>query len=489
MSQNPNPSFANEASMLQRYNDRMHMMMFPNQNQKMPKMHDYLNNGDIKESLPNSLNSKLRGITGRDYMNIKDIDGVVSKPNFIQYKSKHKDFKLDISDIAIKSPQKIKQQLMVPKDPLNPRYVRLTESRRHVQVYGEIEGGKPKKTIAPRTRRQTNMVEDIIGKKKPNSHYYSNNNAALRKSGLTTNTCQTNPITGEEVKVNINLPKPVSFLKENHAEKSRRLQRILNNFENHNRSTQENLHLGLKNSLEQGYYKLNTRPRMEASPTQDLASKRKMQNFSEVKGRKQENLLHSSKEFEHSVLPSFSKRKMGRKLEDFSAYDEIAPKSKPIMTNRSRHDLHHDLKKGSNSFNSGDFHKIAPSPTHQSYLRVSKEPMSKRIRRPADINKTIKEEYNLKPISDALPKMKNSNSISKMKVHDHKGILELSNLKTNVGKNAGKLLPNARDRVIKDMKGIQNNNRDISNDNPFVRVTTKRRLASDLKGFTHKSLV
>ena len=77
-------------------------------------------------------------------MNIKDIDGVNPNPDFILYKSKHKDLKMDISDIIEKSPQAKLKNLIAPKNPLNPQYVRMTESRRHVQVYGEIDGGRPK---------------------------------------------------------------------------------------------------------------------------------------------------------------------------------------------------------------------------------------------------------------------------------------------------------------------------------------------------------
>lgn len=51
----------------------------------------------------------------------------------------------------------------IHNNPLDPQYIRYSDSRRHVQVYGEIEGGKPKQHIAPKTRRQTNMVDDILG--------------------------------------------------------------------------------------------------------------------------------------------------------------------------------------------------------------------------------------------------------------------------------------------------------------------------------------
>lgn len=43
-------------------------------------------------------------------MNIKDIPGVEPKANFIQYKSTHKDYKLDISDIMDKSVENRRQK-------------------------------------------------------------------------------------------------------------------------------------------------------------------------------------------------------------------------------------------------------------------------------------------------------------------------------------------------------------------------------------------
>lgn len=107
----------------------------------------------------------LNRINGRDYMNISDIPGVEPKPDFITYKSKHKDYKLNISDIVDKPVERLRQQKYenIHNNPLDPQYVRYTDSRRHVQVYGDIEGSKPKQFIAPRTKRQTNLIEDISG--------------------------------------------------------------------------------------------------------------------------------------------------------------------------------------------------------------------------------------------------------------------------------------------------------------------------------------
>ena len=98
-------------------------------------------------------------------MNISDIPGVEPKPNFIMYKSKHKDYKLNISDIVDKPLERMRQNKYehLHNNPLQPQYVRYSESRRHVQVYGDIEGSKPKQSIAPKTKRQTNMIYDITG--------------------------------------------------------------------------------------------------------------------------------------------------------------------------------------------------------------------------------------------------------------------------------------------------------------------------------------
>ena len=95
-------------------------------------------------------------------MNIKDIPGVNPSPNFILYKSKLKDYKLDISDIQQKSNRGLnKKSLNI--NPLEPSYVRFTDSRRHVHVIGEIENSKPKQNIALKTRRRTNCIDDISG--------------------------------------------------------------------------------------------------------------------------------------------------------------------------------------------------------------------------------------------------------------------------------------------------------------------------------------
>ena len=98
-------------------------------------------------------------------MNISDIPGVEPKPDFIMYKSKHKDYKLNISDITDKPIERMRQQKYenIHNNPLNPQYVRYSESKRHFQIHGDIEGSRPKQFIAPRTKRQTNLIEDITG--------------------------------------------------------------------------------------------------------------------------------------------------------------------------------------------------------------------------------------------------------------------------------------------------------------------------------------
>jgi hypothetical protein len=155
-----NNSFAN-------YDNRFQRMLFPIIESTIPRTHNNLATNDISGALPGSISAKLKLIKGRDYMDIKDIPGVNPNPNFIMYKSKHKDYKLDISDINDKpSLKKINNKpAQFSVNPLDPQYVRMTESRRHVQVYGDIDGGKPKRFTVPKTRRVTNMVADIIGAK------------------------------------------------------------------------------------------------------------------------------------------------------------------------------------------------------------------------------------------------------------------------------------------------------------------------------------
>ena len=303
--------------------------------------------------MPDSVNLKMKQIKGRDYMNIKDIPGVNPNPNFILYKSKHKDLKMDISDI-IEKPMSVKlKNMIIPKNPLEPQYVRMTESRRHVQVYGDIDGGRPKRTIAPQTRRQTNMTSDIIGpgKKLPPS-FPSNPSNSIRGAASTHNSTRLNPITGEEYAVRTNYPKPVSFLKVNHAEKSRRLARILHKFKSVNdhddksRSPEKNF----TSPMASDYH---TNQRHESSPLDKRGSKRITLNMDDVRSAKNKSAIYSSEKVKPAVLPSFSKRKLGHNKDDFSAYEDIVPKSKPTMSRRSRHNLHDGIPKVSQSFAAG----------------------------------------------------------------------------------------------------------------------------------------
>jgi len=125
-----------------KYDDRLQGLLFPVSEQTIPKNRNYLATDDIKGAAPGSMTAKLKTLKGRDYMDIKDIPGVNPNPNFILYKSKHKDTKLDISDINTKSTYKTKhnQANKFANNPLEPKYIRMTDSRRHVQVYGDIDG-------------------------------------------------------------------------------------------------------------------------------------------------------------------------------------------------------------------------------------------------------------------------------------------------------------------------------------------------------------
>ena len=48
-------------------------------------------------------------------------------------------------------------------DPLNPQYSLQTRSRRHMLIFGNIEGSTVKNHISVSTKRRTNKVDDIPG--------------------------------------------------------------------------------------------------------------------------------------------------------------------------------------------------------------------------------------------------------------------------------------------------------------------------------------
>ena len=134
-------------------------------------------------------------------MNIKDIPGVEPKPSFVSYRSNYNDLKLNVQDIISKPSERLKviKYENMQNNPLEPQYLRYSESRRHVQIYGEVEGSKPKQQIPPNTRRQTNMIEDIPGTKSKNAVIITrkdiNYNELRPNVKLRT---AINPITGEE---------------------------------------------------------------------------------------------------------------------------------------------------------------------------------------------------------------------------------------------------------------------------------------------------
>jgi hypothetical protein len=260
-------------------------------------------------------------------MNIKDIDGVIPNPGFIMYRSKHKDIQLDIRDIDQESKTaKLKKLVKFPRNPLDPQYARLTESKRHVHEYGSIDGGKPKQWIAPRTRRQTNKNDDILGAQPKVRFGLTDRNESPSEPYPRTDSRRMNPITGEEYTARNELPKPISLMKENNSNKSRRLARILENF---NRASDYNQRS--KSDLKPHYYNNgNNSPGIQQQKSVDrIVSHRQMHNVS-VNERNNNSFL-SSRDLEPSVLPAFSKRMQGHKNVDFKAYED----NSKLVNNRS----------------------------------------------------------------------------------------------------------------------------------------------------------
>lgn len=326
------------------YDDRFQRMLFPSVEQTIPKMHNNLATDDISGAVPGSMSAKLKQIRGRDYMDIKDIPGVNPNPNFIMYKSKHKDYKLDISDIIEKSKQKKinNKPVQFSVNPLDPQYVRMTESRRHVQVYGDIDGGKPKSFIAPRTRRVTNMVADIIGAKtKPPLYSPLKEPRFSQPRQIASQSTRTNPITGEEYAIQTDIRKPISFLKENNADKSRRLARILENFKKRDEMrSRSNAKLSINQNV-------SYQPNLNGFPSPDVGLPNSKRLIS--LNTKDSPQLYTSKDVKEAELPSFSKRKIGHQDSSFRAYEDLASDNRRHPSRRSRVD-HADSEKTSHTF-------------------------------------------------------------------------------------------------------------------------------------------
>ena len=353
-------------SMMKAYNDRFHSMMFPQSDQSIPKTRNYLETKDIQGAAPGSVQDRIKKINGRDYMNIRDIPGVKPNPNFIIYKSKHKDYKLDISDIEQKNKRVVN---MTPSNvnSLEPTYTRLTHSRRHVQVLGIDENSKPKKFAPPKTRRKTNFIDDITGTKPKKSKGYSSK--MLEKNNLSSfdyrkaqNNSKLNPITGE--KYFIESPRPVPEIyndRTNLSNKSRRLVRVLekfgqpnteNGFRSRSRLQNDNSHRVLTESKPLREVTRNT--------IENVLSSRHGYIGKNNRENDPKNLLYNSKEYNDSKLPSLSKR-MQTRLDkgDFKAYENDINNSlntQALLANRST--------------------------SNKRYMEINPLPMSKRLMKP-----------------------------------------------------------------------------------------------------------
>lgn len=182
------------------------------------------------------------------------------------------------------------------------------------------------------------MTTDIIGSQPTIKLNHVKRIESTRDTYPRLDSKRLNPITGEEYMVNTEYPNPVSFMKENNSNKSRRLARILENFNNasdYNQRSRSNLkyqysETGLVSPVKQ-----------EQNSIERIVSHRKTHNTSENKENKKSFL--SSRDLGDAVLPSFSKRMMGHKMDEFKAYEDNNISS---VHNRSRKHIHEDANRG-----------------------------------------------------------------------------------------------------------------------------------------------
>lgn len=189
------------------YENRFQKIMYPVEENTIPKNRNYLETHDIHGASSGTIGLKFKKINGRDNMNIKDIPGAEPRQKFMAYKSNHNDPSLNVSDIVNKPSERLKHKYETMKNnPLEPQYLRFSDSRRHVHIYGEVEGSKPKVYFPPNTRRQTNMIEDIPGTRSKNAMIINRKNINFKelRPDIKLQT-EINPITGEELKLKPNI--------------------------------------------------------------------------------------------------------------------------------------------------------------------------------------------------------------------------------------------------------------------------------------------
>ena len=156
------------------YNRFGEIMMSPNG--KIPKNRDWLLTNDIEGATPNAF-GKLKSIQGRDYINITDIKGTQSGYQIDRFTNR-KMLNLETKDVNNDG----KRHFIKNYNPLEPKYVISTKSRRHKLEFGSIDKNKPKKHISPVTRRHVNNVDDIEGTKSKKRTWVRNIRVLLNDS-------------------------------------------------------------------------------------------------------------------------------------------------------------------------------------------------------------------------------------------------------------------------------------------------------------------
>ena len=209
-------------------------------------------------------------------------------------------------------------------NPLNPQYLRYSDSRRHVQIYGDIEGSKPKKYIIPNTRRQTNMIEDIQGAHSKNAIIRDRKeiNFSDLRPEIKMRTA-INPITGEEYKIKADSSFNLEYKedKNNMDNKSRRLVRILqkfNNFEN----SRDKSRSSIRKEISLNPQIFNSIKIEEPEIIQRIESNRRRIVGDEGREKATNSAIYSPKEAKDTNLPNLSQRKRERPNESFQAYED-----------------------------------------------------------------------------------------------------------------------------------------------------------------------
>ena len=167
------------------------------------------------------------------------------------------------------------------------------------------------------------MIDDINGAKCRPPRHSSNNGSQIHTGHKeSSQSMHMNPITGEQYTIQSDRPKPISFMKVNNADKSRRLARILENFnkrDSHNGRSRSNI----RNRPNPGVH-LHSPINFENPMVENKISSRNQMYGNDSKEKNAPQSFYTSKEIKQVELPSFSQRKLGHNMSTYQAYEDGA---------------------------------------------------------------------------------------------------------------------------------------------------------------------